>query len=118
MTKQVLTKMAIRKAVRAAIKAGKLGALKRRKHGRYRYSDGAMCVIGCALSPDNLRAAAKAEKYAGYFSISSFKLRLPGVMFADKKTLDWARSLQCAHDNWAREQTDGWRRNFMRLLRS
>jgi len=116
--KQVLTKTAIRKAVRATIRAGKLGALKRRKHGCYRYSDGAMCAIGCALSPENLRAAAEAEKRSTYFTVGGFSLHLPDVTFADPETLFWASALQRAHDNWATRLTDDGRREFMRLLRS
>lgn len=118
---QLLTKTGVRKAVKATMKRGKLGAqTKKRQGGRYLYDDGRKCAIGCALDRKTLKAVLASEASTGdYYTVDQLIERgfvKPHTHYVQV----WLQELQHAHDDWVSTDPSDQaaRHNFLDVLNS
>lgn len=93
----MLTMERVLKAANKVIKNGKLGAQRGHSACKYKYPDGCRCVVGAALTDEELASLKK--NYAMQDTI--VKISDKSYIEVNKDEVQDMRKLQAAHDKWA-----------------
>ena len=97
---QILTQDHMYNSVKKYMADNKLGAQAGHTIGRYLYSDGSRCAIGCALDDNTIKEITDLEKEVESYLVVSTLAARKLIAFENDKDMEYAINLQREHDAW------------------